>query len=358
MKGIILAGGLGTRLRPLSYTGPKQLVPIANKPVLHYIIEDLKDAGVTDIGVIVGYTPERINAIKESLGTGERWGVNITYIEQDAPRGLAHAVGIAKEFIGDQDFVVYLGDNIIRPGIRRIVEEFKHNGSHASLLLAESETPQKFGTAIIEGSKIVDVEEKPANPRSNLVITGVYLFKPIIFDMIKNVKPGKNGELQITDAIKMLVHSPEHKVGFQLIEDWWDDTGTAESVLRANHLILSEMKHKIEGNVHNSCKMLGNVQVGSGTIIKEDCVLRGPIKIGKNCLIGPNAYIGPYTSIGDSVVITNGDIDSSVILSNTHIDFNDKIIDSLIGEDVKIISKETLPKGYKLLLGKSSEVRL
>lgn len=358
MKGLILSGGMATRLRPLSYTSPKQLIPIANKPVLHYIIEDLKNAGITEIGIIVGYTEERIKAIKDSVGNGEKWGVNVSYIEQDAPRGLAHAVGIAQNFIGNDDFVVYLGDNMIKSGIKKIVDEFKQSDSHASLLLAESDTPQKFGTAIVEGSKIIDVEEKPLVPRSNLVITGVYLFKPVIFDMIKQVKPGKNGELQITDAIKMLVKSPEHDVSYRLIEDWWDDTGTAESVLRANCLVLTDLKPKIDGTIDKSVKILGNIKVGEGTVIRENCVLKGPIIIGKNCEIGPNTYIGPYTSIDDGNVIRNVELECSVILKNGLIDFHGKITDSLIDENVKITSHDSLPKGHKFILGKGSEVKV
>lgn len=358
MKGLILAGGLATRLRPLSYTGPKQLIPIANKPVLHYIMEDLCNVGITDIGIIVGYTEERINAIKDSLGKGEKWGANITYIEQDAPRGLAHAVGISEGFIGGDDFVVYLGDNIIKSGIKNMVSEFKENSYDAMLLLAESETPEKFGVAHVKEKQIIDLEEKPENPASNLVITGVYIFKPTLFEKIRLVKPGKKGELQLTDAIRMLVHSPSHKVGYKLIEDWWDDTGTAESVLRANYLLLTDLRTKIEGEIDESVKVLGHIKVGKGTVIKDNCVLKGPIIIGENCHIGPNTYIGPYTSIGDNTTIKKGEIESSVILSDAYIDFNDKIVDSLIGENVKIISQESLPKGHKFLLGKSSEVKL
>ncbi|MBU4501416.1 MAG: glucose-1-phosphate thymidylyltransferase [Nanoarchaeota archaeon] len=358
MKGLILAGGLATRLRPLSYTGPKQLICLANKPVLHYIVEDLKNSGINDIGIIVGYTEERINDVKNSLGDGEKWDVKITYIEQDAPRGLAHAVSIAEDFINGEDFVVYLGDNIIKSGIKKLVEEFKNQDNDVNLLLAENDTPEKFGVAYVKEDEIIDIEEKPQNPKSNLVITGVYIFKSSIFKYLNKVELGKGGELQLTDAIRMMVHSPEHKVCYHLIEDWWDDTGTAESVLRANHLLLEDLKRKVEGKVDPTAKLLGNIQVGKGSTIKENCVIRGPVIIGNNCQIGPDTYIGPYTSVGDETVIKKGDIESSVILKGTYIDLDKKIVDSLIGEKVKILSHKSLPKGYKLLLGKRSELKL
>ena len=359
MKALILAGGFGTRLRPLSHTGPKQLIPVANKPVLHYILEDLKNTGITNVGIIVGYTEERIQAIKDSVEDGSKWGLNITYIRQSAPLGLAHAVYTGKEFLGEDNFVVYLGDNIIKKGIKKFVEKFEKDNVDVSLLLAENETPEKFGTAILnENNEIIDVEEKPEHPRSNLVITGVYLFKPCIFDAIEKITPGKKGELQITDAIKILVHSSQYKVSAHIIEDWWDDTGDTEAVLRANRLILQDLKHEIKGEIHPSVKIMPNVKIGENTKIEKNTTLEGPMIIGNNCKIGPNTYIGPSTSIGNNVIIKGGEIQNSVILDDCYIESNERIINSLIGKNVKIKSNSNLPKGHKLILGEHSEITL
>jgi len=357
MKGLILAGGLGARLRPLSHTGPKQLIPVANKPVLFYGIEDLRDAGIIEIGIIVGYTPERIKALTEAVGDGSKFGVKITYIEQDAPRGLAHAVGIAKSFIEDDDFVVYLGDNILKDGVKEFVETFKKNKPHASILLTEVDNPSKFGVAVLgTDNNVIDVEEKPKNPLSNTAIVGVYLFTKEIFKFIEQIKPGKKGELQLTDAIKMMVHSNEHRVDSHLVKGWWDDTGNAEDLLHANHLVLMDIKSKNEGVIEEEVTLRGHIQIGKGTIIKKGSVIKGPVIIGKNCKIGPNTYIGPYTSIGDDTEIEEGEIESSIILSNSTIKFNKKIVDSLIGNHTVIRCESKLPKGYRFVVGENSEL--
>ncbi|MCL4440483.1 MAG: sugar phosphate nucleotidyltransferase [Firmicutes bacterium] len=256
MKGIILAGGLGTRFRPLSHTGPKQLVPIANKPVLYYVIEDLVEAGIKEIGIVVGYTEEKVNAIKDAVGDGSRWNCKVAYIQQDAPRGLAHAVGICRDFIGGEAFIVYLGDNILREGIVPYASEFYKSDADAYLLVAEVEEPNKYGIAVLsEAGELIDVEEKPQAPRSNLAIIGVYMFKPCIFEMIDLVQPSWRGELEITDAIRKLLRSGKYTVLARQITGWWDDTGTVEAVLNANNLILLTIKNFgiISNNaVHNS----------------------------------------------------------------------------------------------------------
>jgi glucose-1-phosphate thymidylyltransferase len=358
MKGIILAGGLGTRLRPISHTGPKQLVPIANKPVLHYIIEDIKNAGITEIGIIVGYTKDRIQKIIDSCGDGSKWNVKITYIEQDAPRGLAHAVSITKDFIKDDNFVVYLGDNILKEGINNFVEKFKKSNAEASILLCNVDNPQKYGVAVLEGNEVINVEEKPENPKSNLAIVGVYLFKKNIFDIIKQVNPGKGGELQLTDAIEIMINSNDHKVEAHIVTGWWDDTGTTGAVLRANHLVLADLEEKRYGEIEEGVSITGKVSIGKNSIIKEGSVIKGPIIIGNNCKIGPNSYVGPYTSIGDNTEITNGEIESSIIVGDCKINFNQKIVNSLIGRHSKLIYENKLPKGHKLVLGENSEVIL
>ncbi len=358
MKGLILAGGLGTRLRPLSHTGPKQLVPIANKPVLHYIIEDLRNSGTKEIGMVVGYTQERIQKIIDSCGDGSKWGVKITYIEQDAPRGLAHAVHISQNFIENDDFVVYLGDNMLKEGIKNFTDNFKRSDADASILLCHVDDPQKYGVAVLKDKEVIDVEEKPEKPKSDLAIVGVYLFRKNIFDVIKGLKPGKSGELQLTDALKIMVNSNKYKVDAHIVTGWWDDTGTTEAVLRANHLVLTNLEEKREGRIENNVSVTGKLSIGKGSVIKEGSMIKGPVIIGKNCTIGPNSYIGPYTSIGDNTEIIGGEIESSIVTGNCKINFNEKIVDSLIGKDSKILSRNKLPKGHKLVLGENSEVIL
>ncbi len=358
MKGLILAGGLGTRLRPLTHTGPKQLIPIANKPVLFYVIEDLVEAGITDIGIIVGYTEERINIVKNTVGDGSRWGARITYIEQDAPRGIAHAVSCAREFMGDEPFVVYLGDNILKSGIVDLVDEFKKSGAEASILLSHVPDPQKYGVALLDDKGVViDVEEKPKVPKSDLALIGVYMFNPHIFKVIETLEPSWRGEYEITDAIRNIILSKKFKVISHIVNDWWDDTGTAEAILHANHLILRDLNPKMEGTIEDGARVLGNIELGQGSIIKNGTVVRGPAIIGKNCKIGPG-YIGPYTSIGDNTTIIGGEVESSIIIGDTTIEFDKKIVDSLIGRYTNIVSRNSLPKGYRFIIGENSEIQL
>jgi glucose-1-phosphate thymidylyltransferase len=358
MKGLILAGGMATRLRPLSHTGPKQLVPIANKPVLYYIMEDLVNAGIKDIGIIVGYTPERIKFITDALSDGSRWGAKITYIEQSGPLGLAHAVMTAKDYLGDEPFVMYLGDNMLSQGIKEIVKEFNKNKPDASIMLCKVEDARKYGVGMLnDKGEIIDVEEKPEKPKSNLAIVGVYIFTKCIFDAIKKIKPGKNGELHITDAIQVLIKSKK-KVDSCTVKGWWDDTGTSEAVLNANRLVLMELKHKKHSNIECDVVIKPPVSIGKDTIIRTGSHIVGPVIIGDNCEIGPDTYIGPFTSIGNNCKITKGEIESSVILDDVTIHFDEKIVNSLIGRHTHILSERKHPKGHKLILGEYSEVKL
>lgn len=360
MKGLILAGGLGKRLRPLTHTGPKQTIPIANKPVLHYCIEDLVNAGIKEIGIIVGYTPQRINAIKEVVGDGSLWGIKITYIEQDAPRGLAHAVYIAKDFIRNDNFVVYLGDNLLKGGIKDFIKDFIKTESHVKLLLSKVDEPSRYGIVTLDkNGNIIDIDEKPEKPKSNLAITGIYLFRPDIFEFAKNVKPGKNGELQLTDAIRNMLKSPKHKVTATIINGWWDDIGRTEDILKANYMVLSDLKEsENKGEVEEDVSLVGAIKIDKGTIIRKNSIIRGPAVIGKNCKIGPDTYIGPYTSIGDNTTIIDGEIESSIVVGNTKISCGGKIVDSLIGKNSTIISSNKLPKGYRLVVGENSLLSL
>jgi len=357
VKGVILAGGLGKAFRPLSYTGPKQLVPIANKPVLHYVIEDMVNAGIRDIGIIVGYTEERINAIKDSAGDGSRWNCRISYIDQDAPRGLAHAVGICRHYTGDDSFVVYLGDNMIKGGITQFVEEFDRSDYHASLLLAEVDEPQKYGIAVTdEEGNLIDVEEKPKDPRSNLAVIGIYMFRPPIYEMIDLIKPSARGELEITDAIDRLVKSDEYKVMARKVSGWWDDTGTINAVLNANALILSDLKSDNRGEIDAGVRITGNVIIGKGTRVLTGSVIKGPSIIGENCTIGPDTVVGSYTSLGDNVTIENGEIEGSIVYNNVKINYRGRIMDSIIGEYSEISSNRQRPEGDRLIVGSYSRI--
>ena len=361
MKGVILAGGLGTRLRPLTHTGAKQLIPIANKPVLEYCIEDLQEAGIREIGIVVGYTSERMRSIAETIGDGSRWGVNIEYIEQDAPRGIAHAIYCAKEFVGKDVFVAYLGDNMLKGGIVSFVEAFKAQQVDAGILLARVDDPRPYGVAVLDGDGgIIAIEEKPDQPPSDLVVIGVYYFSPQVFEVIEQLNPSGRGEYEISATLTALIESDNCKVGSAMVCGWWDDTGTAEAVLRANHLVMTDLKSYCKGTVEPGVKLMGNVVIEKGTTINSGTVIRGPVIVGKNCRIGPT-YLGPYTSIGDNCVISGGEIESSIIIGDTNIDLelNKRIVDSLIGRHTVVTSaRGSLPSGYKVVLGENSELRI
>lgn len=362
MKGIILSGGLGTRLRPLTHTGAKQLIPVANKPILEYCIEDLRETGIHDIAIIVGYTPERIQSVKDTLGTGSRWGVKITYIEQDAPRGIAHAVYCAKEFVANDDFVVYLGDNILKDSIAPIIKRFHEQGLDAGVLLAEEEDPRPYGVAVLdEAGSMVGIVEKPQNPPSNLVVIGVYYFSSRVFPVIEQLNPSNRGEYEISDTLQVMITSPAYRVGADRIEGWWDDTGTSDAILRANQLMLTDISSKVVmGTVEAGVTLIGAVVIGEGTIIRSGSVIRGPVIIGRNCNIGPT-YVGPYTSIGDNSTIHGGEIEASILVGDTVLDLEPekRITDSLIGKHSQICSAaKRLPHSFKLTLGENSEVHI
>ncbi len=351
MKGLILAGGLGRRIRPLTHAGPKQLIPVANKPVMHYAIEDLVASGIRDIGIIVGYTPERISAIKESCGSGEKWNARITYIEQDAPLGLAHAVWTARNYLGSDNFVMYLGDNLIGSGIKKFVEEFVSSGADASLLLAKSRSPERFGVAELAGGRVISVEEKPATPRSDTVLAGVYIFSPAIMKYIKNLKPSARGELEITHAIQRMIQDGR-KIIHHVIQDWWDDAGTAEDILHANRMILSKMEGKIEGSVVANA-IAGAVRLGKGSVVKGSTIA-GPAIIGENVLI-EDARIGPYTSIGNDVKIAGGSIESSIIMDGCTLRLpKKKLVNSLIGKSCVIKESDAM----SFVIGEDSRVEI
>ena len=355
MKGVILSGGHGTRLRPLTHTGPKQLIPIANKAVIDYAIEDLRDAGISEIGIILGTNMP--NKIKAALGDGSRFGVNITYIMQGEPKGLAHAAKTAKEFVDGDSFVMYLGDNILKSGIEEFVKGFDESNFSSRLLLQEVEDPRQFGVAELnDDGKIINLVEKPKHPKSNLALVGIYLFKKNIFDAIDKIKPSWRDELEITDAIQQLIDDGFNVDSF-VVEGWWKDTGKPEDVLDANQLILETIKTDINGTVEDNVKIKGNVIIGEGTVIKSGTVIKGPAIIGKNCQI--KGYVGPYTSIGDNTKLIESEIDSSIIIGNSIIESDERITESLLGQNSKIITdKKTYPQGRSFVIGENTIIKI
>lgn len=351
VKGLILSGGKGTRLRPLTYTSAKQLVPVANKPVLFYTIEDLVGAGITDIGIVVGHTAAEI---KQAVGDGDRWGCKVTYIEQPEPLGLAHAVLVSEDFLGDTPFVMYLGDNMLEDRIAPFVEEFKENQWDCQVLLKRVRNPQQYGVAELEGGKVKRLVEKPREFVSDLALVGIYMFTPSIFEAVHNIKPSWRNEYEITDAIQYLLDH-DREVHPRVLDGWWIDTGKLEDMLEVNHLVLDKLAPSTEGFVDSDSQIKGKVIIATGVEIINS-VVRGPAIIGAGTRI-VNSYIGPYTAINYGCVITNSEIEHSIILENSQvIDLPGRLEDSLVGRNVEISRSPIKPKAYKMLLGDNSKV--
>ena len=352
MKGLILSGGRGTRLRPLTYTSAKQLVPVANKPVLFYGIEALAAAGIRDIGIVVGDTQAEIRA---AVGDGAAWNVDITYIEQDAPRGLAHAVLISQSFIGDDPFIVYLGDNLLAKGIVPFVERFVDAQPAAQILLAHVSDPERFGVAeLTEDNRVKKLVEKPAEPKSDLALVGVYMFQPEVFQAVRKISPSPRNELEITDAIQQLIDDGLTVTPY-IVDGWWKDTGKLEDILEANRLILETMERRVDGEVDSDSQIDGNVVVEPGASIKQSKV-RGPAIIGANARI-TSADIGPFTSIMNNVRVHDSAIEHSIVLEGSDLSgLQSRMTDSLIGKNVKILRDPGTPSTYRFMLGDNSEV--
>jgi len=355
MKGIILHGGHGTRLRPLTHTGPKQLLPIANTPMSEYCVESLRNAGITDIAIIIGGVGS--NKVQEYYGDGKDFGVKLTYIEQDFPKGIAHAVRLCKDFVGKEKFIVFLGDNIIQKDISEYVNDFINSDDAASILLCEVDNPSQFGIAEIKNGKIIKLIEKPKNPSTNLAVTGIYFLTPIIFDLIDNLKPSWRNEFEIVDALQMLLDINQ-KVRYYMITDFWKDTGTPEDILQANQTILENMKNYYYGIKEDDVIIEGNIMIGKGTIIKNGSKIIGPVIIGENCLISDNAYIGPNTSIGDNSKLSNCHIERSIMMSNCEITGNIKIKNSIIASNSYILQKNPNDDEKIFLLGEGTKIIL
>lgn len=353
MKALILSGGEGTRLRPITHTNAKQLVPVANKPILFYGLEAITECGIKDIGMIVGETRGEIEA---ACGDGSRWGAKISYIEQEAPLGLAHAVKISQDYIKDEPFVMFLGDNLIKDGIAPFVKEFNSKKPNSLILLAEVDEPQRFGVAELSDGKVVRLIEKPKDPPSNLALVGVYIFDENIFSAVNFIEPSWRGELEITDAIQYLIDQGLD-VHPHTITGWWKDTGRLEDMLEANRIILDTLELKVLGEVDATSKVYGKVEVSQGARIINS-TLRGPVIIGEETKI-INSYIGPFTAIYHHALIENSEIEHSIILEESTISgIGTRIEDSLIGKNVRVTRSDSLPRAYRFMLGDSSQVGL
>jgi glucose-1-phosphate thymidylyltransferase len=353
MKGLILSGGKGTRMRPLTYTSAKQLIPVANKPVLVYGIEAIVAAGIEDIAIIL--SPETGPEIRDCIGDGSRYGANITYVEQDAPRGLAHAVLTAEPFLRDSPFVMYLGDNLLQHGITPLVEEYRSIDCNSEILLTKVPNPSQFGVAELDGSgRVLKLTEKPPEPKSDLALVGVYMFDEHIFEAAKAIKPSKRGELEITDAIQWLLDNG-FSVHPHIVKGWWKDTGKIEDMLEANRTVLDTFDLDVRGHVAGDSYIEGKVVVEEGAQI-VDSVVRGPAIIGSSARIS-HAYVGPYTSIGRNCVIEHCELENSIVLESSSIaHVNGRIEASLIGKNVKIGRTQRKPVAYRFMVGDNSEV--
>ena len=353
MKGLILSGGKGTRLYPITYTSAKQLVPVANKPVLFRVIEAIRDAGIDDIGIVVGDTAWEI---KDAVGAGRRWGVNITYIQQDAPLGLAHAVKVSQDFLGNDKFVMFLGDNVIEGGISGLISQFESSGYDCQIVLTPVDNPSQYGVAELDPDtrRIIRLVEKPRNPPSDLALVGIYMFDEHIWEAVHAITPSWRGELEITDAIQYLVDEG-YNVHPYVHRGWWIDTGAPGDMLEANDLVLDEIDHRIEGYVDRDSQVNGKVTIEKGAEIINSRV-RGPAIVGQDSRI-VNSYVGPFTSVYHNVLIENSEIEHSIVLEHSQIlDIPYRIEDSLIGRQSEITRSPIKPKALKMMLGDHSKV--
>ncbi|MFN8035214.1 MAG: glucose-1-phosphate thymidylyltransferase [Acidimicrobiia bacterium] len=353
MKALVLAGGAGTRLRPITYTSAKQLVPLANKPILFFGLEAIAGAGIRDVGIVVGDTASDIEA---AVGDGSQFGLSVTYLPQDEPRGLAHAVLIARDFLGDEPFVMYLGDNLVIGGIASFVEEFEHERPEALVLLTKVENPQQFGVAeLAADGTLVRLVEKPKDPPSDLALVGVYLFQPGIHEAVRAIEPSKRGELEITDAIQWLVDRGE-RVHPHVLSTPWVDTGKLLDLLEANRIVIEEIERNIRGSVDQDSRIVGKVVVDEGAEIVASTI-RGPVVVGRGARI-ERSFVGPFSSIGARVRLVDAEVEHSVVLEDAEIVGVHRIVDSLIGRGASVTHTTEQPKALRMHIGDHSDVKI
>ena len=355
MKALILAGGKGTRLKPITHTIPKQLLPVANKPIMFYVLDQIREAGITEIGIII--SPETGAYIREVVGDGSRWNSQITYIPQANPMGLAHAVKTAQPFLGDSTFLMFLGDNLIEGGVKSFVQEFESHSPDAMVLLKEVPDPRLFGVAELNGKgEVIHLVEKPKEPKTNLALVGIYLFTPLIHKAIAKIKPSWRGELEITDAIQKLLDMGK-KVRSHILTGWWLDTGKKDDLLEANRVVLdSLLKRDVRGEIDAKSKIVGRVEIKEGAKV-ENSTIRGPVSIAEECQIR-NSFIGPFTSIGAGTVIEDSSVGHSVILENSRIYRIERLEDSLIGTRVELKRADERFNAVKIFVGCDSSLEL
>jgi len=353
MKALVLSGGSGSRLRPITHTYAKQLVPVANKPVLFYGLEAIRDAGITDVGIVVGDTEP---AIRDAVGDGSGFGLEVTYLRQDAPLGLAHAVLIAREFLGDEDFVMYLGDNFIVGGITPLVEEFRGGRPDAQIMLTQVPDPRQFGVAELDDAgQVVGLEEKPAEPRSDLALVGVYIFTPAVHEAVAQLRPSGRGELEITEAIQWLIDHGR-KVRSTVITGYWKDTGNVTDMLEVNRMVLESLEPRCDGAVDAASELIGRVVVGAGAQVAGSRIV-GPVVIGAGTRVS-GSYVGPFTSVAPDCAIVDSEIEYSIVLRGASIQGVRRIEASLIGHDVEVTPAPRVPKAHRLVLGDHSKVQI
>ncbi|MER5449914.1 glucose-1-phosphate thymidylyltransferase [Streptomyces sp. NPDC002766] len=353
MKALVLSGGSGTRLRPITHTSAKQLVPVANKPVLFYGLEAIADAGITDVGIIVGDTAEEI---REVVGDGSKLGINVTYIPQDKPLGLAHAVLIAREFLGDDDFVMYLGDNFIVGGITGLVDEFRNERPDAQILLTQVPNPTSFGVAELdESGRVKGLEEKPKHPKSDLALVGVYLFTPAVHEAVRSIEPSWRGELEITHAIQWLIDQNKD-VRSTTISGYWKDTGNVADMLEVNRSVLERLEPHVEGTVDDSSEIIGRVRIDAGAEVRGSRIV-GPAVIGRGSVIN-GSYVGPFTSISEGCRIEDSEVEYSIVLRDSSITGVRRVEASLIGRNVEVTPAPRNPAVHRLVLGDHSKVQI
>ncbi len=354
MKALIASGGRGTRLRPITHTQNKHLIPIANKPILLYAIEGIRNAGIREIGIVVN--TEGYHEVANAIGDGSQWGASITYIPQEAPLGLAHVVKISQTFIGDEDFVFYLGDNMVIGGVQRFIDKFRSSNCNCLLTLAKVKDPERFGVPEIVGDRIVRVEEKPTVPKSQYAVTGIYIYDHHIFEAVNNIKPSARGELEISDAHQYLIDKG-HRIAFSEITGWWKDTGKPTDLLEANRLVLENITPSNEGQVDADSDVAGKVVIQKGAKIVGSKI-RGPAIIGEQCVI-ENSYIGPFTSIDANTTVKNSEVEYSIVLKNCKImNVGIRIEGSLLGNDVEIVEATGKPKVHRFMIGDQSRIEL